>query len=465
MTARVPALHGLPDDLDGVHLIQSLERFDVLAQSPHFPGYPLAVGLVRCLPASGGRAWALAGSVAACLAAVLLGLLVRLRVSPRAGFGAAVATAFLPLAAIESVRVATDSLALPFLFASLLLLDRNRAFTGGLVWGLGLGIRPSAFPWSAALLFGGQRRRAVAGAAVGSLLWLLPTLALTGPGPYVREGVRFVRGHFATWGKPLITSTDGFLGRVASNWVVGPLTPPALSSGLSATCLVVLAAGGVLLLRRVRRQQTVGMGPAFAAGSCYAGWLLVAQNPSHSRHVLPLGVLLVGLAVAGLLAPADTAPAGRSKAGPRRQRLRIRHAAAVCLLTGYVGSTLWALRGYRDQRPPQFEVAMRTAQQEDHDPARDCLYAGDDLELYAWIIPYAEVRPAHSLAQVRADLMSRPQLPARLWITSSAILPEDPLEVPPRFEIRRPPWLFPRAARIRVYSLTPAQLLAPDRSR
>src|SRR6218665_2328841 len=70
------ALPRLLPDLDAVNFARSLRGFDLAAQAPHFPGYPVYVALARGASAAGASevgALAVPGIILGALALVVLG--------------------------------------------------------------------------------------------------------------------------------------------------------------------------------------------------------------------------------------------------------------------------------------------------------------------------------------------------------------------------------------------------------
>ena len=411
LAVRGFAATGLPDSPDGVRLIRSLDTYDIFDFSPHFPGYPVAVLLARLMPLDGGLAWSVCGALAGTVAALLAGWGVG-HGTTRGLFVAAV-LAFTPAFVIESVRVGTDVLFLPWLVGAIVWRE-SRAFTAGLLLGIALGVRPSAIAWGALLLVGPRPGRALVGAAAGVLLWLLPTFMVVGVEPYLHEGWRFTQGHFFDWGGAVSAQSGDYdgtrWGQIFAGWIGRPLTFGV--TGLGVGVAAVTGLGCVALWRRAPAGSRGPATPAVVGGMAYLIWLIVAQNPDHSRHALPLWFVAVTFAAAGAW---EWLRAPRSSERGMGVEFTL---AATTLLVGLVGVSGWIAFEYRESTPPALVSARRLSEDPRFDPRTDRVYVGSDLAYFRWVGPDWDLHPVRSIGEARDDRLSLPTLPRRSWITA-----------------------------------------------
>src|SRR6218665_327639 len=209
--ARVLALPRLLPDLDAVNFARSLRGFDLAAQAPHFPGYPVYVALARGASAAGASevgALAVPGIILGGLALVVLGFALWPRLGGGGGLVAVALGALLPLPVLLGATPASDGtgLALLVLAACAVWVSGRSwrpAVLAGAVVGLAMGARPSFLPALLGLAVGVPRERrgaGLGGLAGGVLAWLVPLVALTGPGTLLRIGSGFLHGHAGEWG-------------------------------------------------------------------------------------------------------------------------------------------------------------------------------------------------------------------------------------------------------------------------
>lgn len=447
LSLRLPFVSGLPDHPDGVRLIRSLETYDLLDLSPHFPGYPVAVLLARALPVAGGLAWAILSAVAGALSCALLAALVRRSAGDRAAWAAGLVCAVLPFLALESLRVGTDVLVLPFLLGAFLLERNGRGFLAGLALGVGLGVRPSAFAWTAGLLLSRHRTAAIAGVATGVALWLLPTLAVVGPESYVSEGRWFVAGHFSTWGHVwgAMSAGEGTPDRGASmlsHWLLRPFEV----FGSPAAAVALLAALSIGAGRAARgRNAWRGLLPMIGGATATAFWLVVAQNPENPRHVLPLVVVAIGLGVPELARLAG-APRARRWAFP----------TAALLLGSLTLSTIGAASRYRGSEPPAMRAARTIAADPRFDPLLDRIYAGSAAAYFDRVDGSWDVDRRRTGAAIVEDLLSLPVLPRRVWVTRAALAGSADAALPTGIRESRDPRVAAWGSEVELLVLDPS---------
>lgn len=333
---RLLALPPLLPDLDSVNFARSLSTFDLAAQSPHFPGYPVYVLLARGAAALGFpevAALAIPGILLAPLAVVLLCLALRERVGGAGAIAAGAVLSLAPLAVLFGGAPSSDGAGFAGLvMAVALALGASRAkeaerrggwrpgpLVAGLVAGLALGARPSYLPALVLLPLIFDRAAAlrwIGGAAAGVFAWLLPVVLLTGPAAFVQIASGFLAGHAGEWGGTVVVRPE--LGERFSLFAfdlgaAGLGLPWVGAFGASRMALALLLIGCVLVLVRAWRGRAIsadGAGlllrTALLVGAPYAAWAFLGQNLLKARHAIPLllpASLLVGAAVASLALP------------------------------------------------------------------------------------------------------------------------------------------------------------------
>ncbi len=296
-----------PDDYDAIGFVAALDRFDLAALQPHFPGYPIYVVLGKlahlALPAL--DAATSVSAVASAFTAAGLYRIGRALGGSAAGLAAIAvyAAAFLPW--LLGSAALSDGTAAAFAVWSFALLcgDRPRWAGGALLVALLLGVRASYWPlaisWAAIVLTDGRatprdRLRAAAAGVAGLALWMIPFVARVGGRPLWAIGRTHLAGHFLAWGGSVATRP----GLAARGY--------AFARGLAYDgfapngWLLAAAALFVALAWRGRRPTRRAWIVAAWLVLPYALWVLFGQNVlEQPRHLLPL-VIAAGL-VAGLL--------------------------------------------------------------------------------------------------------------------------------------------------------------------
>lgn len=461
-TLRAPFTTEYPDTPDGVRLIRALDRFDVHDHSPHFPGYPAAVALARMLPIDGGLAWSWLGAIAGALACAFVGWACEPRVGQRGAYVGAIACALWPFAVGESVRIATDTLVLPFLFGALGLRARAvRPLLAGLLLGVGLGVRPSAAPWALGLFVDRGRARAALGLGIGILSWLVPTLIVSGATLYWDDGHQFVTGHFTRWGGTALSADSDLQTRAShmiTHWIGEPLRFPPLGLYASVASLAWLLTGWTLLACKLHALRTRGQldsrtqsllpRPLFWGALAYGVWITVAQNPAHARHVLPLASLAIAVGAAAWFTNPSPSTTSGSDLGPRRRLvLALAAAVAATCMTSAVTTGLARV----GLVPPTIQVLQRLAEHPAFDPAVDRVYAGPDLAFARWIGPHWDARLAADRCEVLRDARGAPLAPRRVWMTSFVVGSDT--ATPATFFAESPAWTSPWGRRASIHEL------------
>lgn len=296
-----------PDDWDGIGFVQSVTRFDLDRFSPHTPGYPVYVALLRlaalapCTPIAAANAVAVVTGVAAI--AFLVAAISR-AFGATAAWTAGAVVASCPLVWRVSSGVGSEAPA--FAFAAMALFGATRSARDAPWWigaaiGLGLGVRLSWAPLFLAFLFlapSGGRSKAALAALLSTLAWAVPFLAIVGPFHLAALARAHATGHFEVWGGTVIREP----GPRRLVWLARDLFVDGIGvdgDPLGVAIGVVAAVLAALGLHAWWKSGT----PLRAAALFplpYLLWIGVGQNlQQQPRHALPIVVFLaLGLALA-----------------------------------------------------------------------------------------------------------------------------------------------------------------------
>ncbi|HYX91296.1 MAG TPA: hypothetical protein VE782_07035, partial [Myxococcaceae bacterium] len=109
-------------DLDAVNFARALDRFDLVAQAPHFPGYPVYVAMARLVARAGAGdvlALALPGLGLGALAVVALAVVLQLQLAPPGAVAAAVLWTLLPMPVLFGATPGSDGAGVALLVLAL----------------------------------------------------------------------------------------------------------------------------------------------------------------------------------------------------------------------------------------------------------------------------------------------------------------------------------------------------------
>ncbi|WP_232790122.1 hypothetical protein [Aeromonas sobria] len=300
------------DSDDALNFAHGVTRFSVLEFSPHFPGYPAFIWLVRLvnlLVDDPARAVQWASLLGSCLLAPLAAWLsasVWQRPSLLAPVWLLVLA--LPLTPTLALSGLSDGPALAAWLGALLALQQRRIALAGLLLGLLLALRPSYFvlmllPLWLGMAQQGARFRFVLPIALVGLISLLFVWQADG-WAYFSEGRRFTDGHFSLWGNTAAAHGDRLL-----SWA------RTFNEQLTLLWPLLMVALLVLPLWPRSKDHPAALSVLWRLyWLALLFWTLFGQNPDNPRHLAPitlLGIVLLagwlprrgeGLAVvAGLL--------------------------------------------------------------------------------------------------------------------------------------------------------------------
>jgi len=439
-----------PDDWDGLGFVASVRHFDLATFSPHPPGYPVYVALLRV------ASWVTPSAVAAAkLVAVLSGVLALGALGAAVGrsFGrpglaggapgwaaaiVAIAVAACPLVWRCASAIGSEAPALACACVAawgLSRKDRSGAMLAGAMLGLGLGVRASWGPLFLPMVFLAPPRsrwRACVALLATTLAWAVPFVWVVGPSKLVALSREHLVGHASRWGGTALTepSRAPYLAR---DLFVDGLGVDGDTLGL---CLAGVGVVAVLLaLRAWRRASWRGAKEAAVVVLPYLAWIAVGQNlKQQPRHALPLVVALAAaLAVAGLVD---------------------RHARAAVLAL----FTLAALRTAIDTRdrlaiaPPgaQLVALVRSLPR----PDRTDVFGVASTRFFEATDLAARAHTVGSLSDVVLALGRLDRLPLRVLVTGElAGLADSPYPLEPFATLARPARIDRRDPTLVVYEL------------
>ncbi len=343
---------------DEVDFARALERYDLLAMQPHFPGYPYFVlgGMaVHAAIANPAKALSIL-NVLVLYSAVFPIVWLLARHMPRsAALWAALSVFSSSYVLLAAARPMSDGAALGVLWWYIWAVEwaRRRMTWPAQLWPSALfsilmGIRLSYAPFAAALLILwyedwkthrrlGRVAASLLAAAAFQFVWVAAVAATEGGlWPFFKLGFAFVAGHFSEWGGTAATSPLPFSERLY-RFVVHNFVWTGIASQ-HVSLLSAYAAIGAIAWRTGRFQLPR---PLVVSALLYALWALFGQNIDKPRHLLPL----VHFALFYVW--------GRFLAAPKAWRLAL--AAAVVLLQSAIGIGL--LREQAKTLPAVYQLA------------------------------------------------------------------------------------------------------------
>jgi len=345
---------GVARTWDEVDFALALERFDLLAMQPHFPGYPYFIlgGLaIHRWIADPARALSVWNAVAALSSAIPMVLLAR-RWGGGWMFAALALTA--PYLWLMDARPMSEGAGIAalwwFLWSVIRAMEQPRSWARHaaalLLFSVLMGVRLSFFPFGLALVplledrfrFGGERRKmsallaSIALTGVFQLVWVAGLAASEGsPAGFWKLSLAFVQGHFSEWGGSVVSTPMPLAERIVRLFGDNLVWQALLAHSFAAGALLALLLAATAVARLWLKPQPAALadGPRGAANRRFARWLaacvlfyaiwaLLGQNIEKPRHIAPLvGPLLffVYAAVARTFAALREAP--------QRSRLRL----------------------------------------------------------------------------------------------------------------------------------------------
>lgn len=324
---------------DEVDFARALERYDLLAMQPHFPGYPYLIlgGMaVHALVANPAKALSILNVLVLFSAAFSIVWLLARHMPRSAALWAALSVLSSSYVLLAAARPMSDGAALGVLWWYIWAVEwaRRRTTWMAQLWPAALfsilmGIRLSYAPFAAALLILwhedwkthrrlGRVAASLLAAAAFQFVWVAAVAATEGGlWPFFKLGWAFVVGHFSDWGGTAASPLP-FWERVR-RFVLDNFLWTGMASR-NAWLLATYAVVGAIAWRTGRFQLPRAL---VVSALLYAVWALFGQNIDKPRHLLPS----VHFALFYVW--------GRFLAAPKAWRLAL--AAAVVLLQSAIG--------------------------------------------------------------------------------------------------------------------------------
>jgi hypothetical protein len=423
--SRLAVRARVPDDFDSIGFVRALERYDLAALQPHFPGYPVYVALGRAArliwraPLDAATAVSAAAAAATTVGVWRLARAAgenyagensaheisahkpsagRISAGENSAFGnSATRTAWCAVALyagaalpwVLGASALSDGTATALAVLAFAALVDQRPLAAGALAGLMLGARASYWPLAASFVAVAWReRRALAGLAAGVVAWAAPFAAVVGPVRLVALGRVHVVGHFTAWGGSIVTrpSLVERAGAFARDLAYDGVAPSLPLLG----AVIALGLFGAWR-RRPPRSRVVAI-----VALPYAAWVFVAQNVvEQPRHLLPLIVLAL-LAVAWAVAARPVAAAGAiaavALAGAPLAVAPARVAPAAAQAVAWVKASF-----------PRGDVAV---------------FGGRAIRMFDELAPEIATRPRTWLSEVDVELARFDVLPSNVLVTS-----------------------------------------------
>lgn len=301
----------------------AIHRYSLTEFQPHFPGYPVFVWIVRGASrifADDVRALTFTSACFGGLTLVPFYALASRMLGSREALLAAVLLGLHPFHWLVSTKPLSDATGAFFvtLFFALAWMTYERDERHGwllfsvasVALGMALGVRLSYFPFGLTWLFllwrfkrsrrWGETVRPVLAFAGAVGLWLHWQVAHEGWSLFMRETLRFGRGHFADWGGTVLTDPEpaGRPLRLLWNLFAYALGGYALRDTLVRLLFSLLLGMALLFVLHPALRWTAGGGARWgtfllSAGAPYLIWVLLGQSLEKGRHLLPLIPLLL----------------------------------------------------------------------------------------------------------------------------------------------------------------------------
>lgn len=436
LTSRIPFTGRYLGEWDEVDFALALRDYDIVAQQPHFPGYPvyvwlsqMAMGLV--IKEEVG-ALGLVSAFFGGLAVLPLYYLALYMYSRRVAVLAAFLFLTNPACWLYSERPLSEATGLFFLLLSLYLLFLCMGESvnpwipalGALFMGITLGVRLDYFPFLSGLFYvltyahwrySIFRTSCFLGAfALGVMIWLSPFLMVVGPKVLSHQVMDFTQGHFTDWGGSIVTIPnpavrlgyllwDVFPAGLGLWWIDLPYMRLIPSVCLLSGLYAFLRENGHDLQRRF----------ILAVLLPYLLWVFFAQNVEKPRHVLPLVPLLLLAASAGVL---------------RERPLSMGRLGLLVLTVIILGATsLRLVHHYSHSRSPLMQLVGYVQSAPDgFDQLSTRVYCGETKRLFEYYAPGWDARRVRNWEGLRYDYRASLCPPPNLFVTSEVRIENDP---------------------------------------
>ncbi|MFQ5862436.1 MAG: glycosyltransferase family 39 protein [Candidatus Brocadiales bacterium] len=312
VSLRVLFMRDFLGEWDEVDFALAMKDYDIIADQPHFPGYPIFIWLCQILrPVTHDdiKALTLTNALLGGLTTIPLYYLARNMYSQKVAILAVCLFITNPLCWLQSEGAMSDTTGLFFLLLSILILHRAYLFPndatvtlplGAALMGVTFGARLSYLPFLVFLgyiltcHFGKYNIRkgylyALGALVLGTLVWLIPLVTSTaGLKGLSSQAVVFAGGHFTDWGGSAITSPDLFYRLEQILWCLFCHGLGLWWQDTSYTRIIptlIFLMGIAVFLKKTSQESKVGL--IFAMVLPYILWVFLAQNIEKPRHMLP----------------------------------------------------------------------------------------------------------------------------------------------------------------------------------
>ena len=419
------------DCCDSVDFALGLHEYNINLLQPHFPGYPVYLFAAWLFSQTSiHTVWSLEmpGILFGSLSVYPLAFLARKLFSKRVALLSVILFLINPLCWLQAERPTSDALGLFFILSSAnrlcgvltsntSLRQDNRRFSkgahllfwGSFVFGIGLGVRLSYFPFIALVVYAvceqviqGRQPTSkavfcgLAGLVSGVCLWLLPQIGLTGWRPLLHNGLSFSHGHFTDWGGSAFTfwGWKRIVCLARSLWLYGLCGwwPGASLLNVFPSLAILFGIFYAARQRFTRRRYLWRFLAVYAAP--YLIWLLIGQNVSNTRHVLPIIPALLILISYGLCKVYETGRRGVSSAS-----LLIFALAVNVSIASYT-----VLARYHNTIPAPVQLIRFIESHFDATSTR--IYSGEERRFFDYYAPLWDAREVRNEAGLRSDMQS-----------------------------------------------------------
>lgn len=427
VSLRVLFMKDFLGEWDEVDFALAMRDYDIVAEQPHLPGYPVFIWLcqiTRLVTHDDIGALTISNAILGGLTTVPLYYLARDMYSQKVAVLTACLFIVNPLCWLQSERAMSDTTGLFFLLLSFFVLHKAYLFPdaatialpiGAALMGVTLGVRLSYLPFTVFLgyILTWRSRKysivrdysyALGAFVLGTLLWLIPLVNhMAGLKGLSSQAVIFAGGHFTDWGGSVVTSPDLFNRLERMSWCLFCCGLGFWWQGTSCIRIIptiILLVGIVVFLKEASREFKFGL--IFAMIFPYMLWVFLAQNVEKPRHVLPVIPFVLMFASAGILNICCN------------RRLVAALAVLVISTTGISSLQLVTAQGHTP--PPALQLIDYV--EDNFDKLSTRIYCGESKRLFGYYAPGWDARRVRSLEELKYDLTASLYPPEVILATS-----------------------------------------------
>lgn len=428
---------------DEVDFALALSDYDIVAQQPHFPGYPVYIWfsqIATYLVKEDVQALSLVSAFFGGLAVLPLYYLALSMYSRRIAVLAALLFLTNPACWLSSERPLSEATGLFFLLFSLYLLFLSMEETvnpwipslGAFFMGITLGVRLDYFPFLSSLFYVltyTHRKYSIfriscplLAFALGVMVWLVPMTMMVGLKALFYLALSFTQGHFTDWGGSIVTLSHPAVRLGHLLWDIFPaglglwwIDLPYIQL-LPSMCLLF----GLYTFVK-KDESSLQKGFILVILLPYLLWVFLAQNLEKPRHVLPLVPLLLVVASVGMLGKRPLSMYGLGLL-----------VLAVIVLGAY---SLRLVHQYSQSRPPLTQlVSYVQSPSNGFDRLSTRVYCGETKRLFEYYAPGWDTRRVRDWEGLRYDFRASLYPPPNLLVTSEVGMSPYPLRHIKRFK-------------------------------